>query len=178
MSAEYLDTIDQLETIIGEGKNVPLSSSVMIPKDEALALLAALRESIPAEHAQAKALLTDQDAILAEANRQADEVIAQAHARQERMLNKEEVVATANARAHDIVAKAEADAEALKTQADDFCDTKLANFEIVLGKTLKIVSRGREKLRRRLEAASAELEPFNLDDSGEISGAIPPPPPA
>jgi hypothetical protein len=46
-------------------------------------------------------------------------------------------------------------------EAEDYVDAKLANFEIVLQKTLAAVARGRESLRGRLEAA----EQAAVDDS-------------
>ena len=37
----------------------------------------------------------------------------------------------------------------MREEVDDYVDTKLANFEVVLDKTLSAVQRGREKLRGR-----------------------------
>ena len=37
----------------------------------------------------------------------------------------------------------------MRAEVDDYVDTKLANFEVVLDKTLSAVHRGREKLRGR-----------------------------
>jgi hypothetical protein len=37
----------------------------------------------------------------------------------------------------------------MRMEVDDYVDTKLANFEIVLNKTLAAVLRGREKLHGR-----------------------------
>ncbi len=37
----------------------------------------------------------------------------------------------------------------MRAEVDDYVDTKLANFEVVLDKTLSAVQRGREKLRGR-----------------------------
>ena len=40
----------------------------------------------------------------------------------------------------------------MRGEVDDYVDTKLANFEVVLDKTLAAVHRGREKLQRPLRA--------------------------
>jgi hypothetical protein len=45
-------------------------------------------------------------------------------------------------------------AEAMRLQTEDYVDAKLANFEVVLHKTLSAVERGREKLRGRLGRAA------------------------
>ncbi len=39
----------------------------------------------------------------------------------------------------------------MRQDAEQYVDTKLANFEVVLHKTLQAVDRGREKLRGRME---------------------------
>ena len=44
----------------------------------------------------------------------------------------------------------------------------------MLHKLLRTAGRGREQLRRRLDAAQPEVAPLELDDSGEISGPITP----
>ena len=49
-----------------------------------------------------------------------------------------------------IVAEAEETAERLQRDADDYCDRRLADFEIDLGKVLSQVQAGRAKLAGRL----------------------------
>jgi len=46
---------------------------------------------------------------------------------------------------------ADLEARQMRREVDDYVDTKLANFEIVLNKTLTAVLRGREKLQGRNE---------------------------
>ena len=73
----------------------------------------------------------------------------QARARAERMVQRTEVVKAAEQRARQIVEAAEAEARRLRHEAEDFCDQKLASFEIVLERTTKTVQAGREKLQGR-----------------------------
>src|SRR5690606_5853458 len=42
---------------------------------------------------------------------------------------------------------ADAEARRLKLEAEDFCDQRLASFEIVLERTMKVVNAGRAKLQ-------------------------------
>ena len=57
----------------------------------------------------------------------------------------------AQARATEIVAEAEATAARLRHDADDYCDRRLADFEIDLGRVVAQVQAGRAKLAGRLE---------------------------
>ena len=63
------------------------------------------------------------------------------------MVQRTEVVKSAEHRARRIIEGAEGEARRLRHEAEDFCDTKLASFEIVLERTLKLVAAGREKLQ-------------------------------
>ncbi len=68
------------------------------------------------------------------------------------------MVKAAEARARSVVDAADAEARRLKLEAEDFCDQRLASFEIVLERTMKVVSAGRAKLQgsqRRDEATGA-----------------------
>jgi cell division septum initiation protein DivIVA len=168
-----LEPLEQLENMIRKAKGVPLSSSVVIPRDDALAFVHALKESLPREAAQAMRVMADRDRVIEDARAEASRIVEDARNERLRIVAKTEVKRAADAEAARVVADAEAAASKLRTEADDYVDTKLANFEILLERTSKTVHRGRERLRRRLEAAAGEVVPLNLDDSGEISMEIP-----
>jgi hypothetical protein len=66
----------------------------------------------------------------------------------------------------------------LRHEVEDFCDQKLASFEIVLERTMKLVSSGRAKLQGTalLDPTRQSNEP---DDGQELEyGHLPPPPDA
>ena len=62
------------------------------------------------------------------------------------MVQRAEIVKAAELRARDIVDAADAEARTMRLQCEDFCDQRLAQFEIVLERTMKIVTAGRERL--------------------------------
>ena len=76
-----------------------------------------------------------------------------ASAREQRgsLISDTEVAREAQIRAEQMRTEAMQEAEAIRAEADDYVDPKLANFEVVLTKTLSAVDRGREKLRGRQE---------------------------
>ena len=63
------------------------------------------------------------------------------------MVQKTEIVHEAQMSAQRTGDKATEDASRLRNEAEDYCDQKLAQFEIVLQRTLKTVNIGREKLQ-------------------------------
>jgi hypothetical protein len=89
--------------------------------------------------------------------REGDDILDQARARAERMVQRTEVVKASESRARKIVDLADAEARRLKNECEDFCDQRLASFEIVLDRTRKMVSAGRAKLQGTLDSGSVPV---------------------
>lgn len=166
---EHEEALEALDRLIREAKSFPLSASAAIPREEALNLIRELRDTLPRETEEAREVLGERDRVLADAKAEADRLIGEARQERARLVAEESVVKEAQHESQRVRKDAEAAAERLKTQADDYVDAKLANFEILLNKVLRTVHRGREQLRRKLEAAQDEVSPLDLEDSGEIS---------
>ena len=62
------------------------------------------------------------------------------------MVERQEIVREARHTAQRLVDDAREEARRLRLEAEDYCDQKLAAFEIVLERTLKTARAGREKL--------------------------------
>jgi F0F1-type ATP synthase membrane subunit b/b' len=169
----YMEALEALERMVTDARGVPLSSSAVIPREDAINLINEIRLNLPAEHEQARAVMDEREKILTEAHEQRSFIIEQAREERSRLLARAEVVLAAENEAQRIVGDAQTEAEKLAHQADDYVDAKMANVEIVLTKLLRTIAKGREQLRRRMEAHIGHVEPLELEDSGEISGPIP-----
>lgn len=143
--------LHQLERLVAEAKTVPLSASVMLNRAEIDGIVADLRDALPDELTQARWVVKERDEILERAQVDADEIVAEARAEQERLVAEQEVVHVAEQEADRIVTAAREQARQLRLEAEDYVDAKLATFEVVLQKTLGAVERGRDKLRGGLQ---------------------------
>ena len=133
--------------IIEGTRALPLSSSVKLDnKDEVLELLEEAVSRLPEEVRSARWLLKERDEHLEKVRRESDDIIDAARERAERMVQRTEIVRQANATARRTVEEARDEARRLRLEAEDYCDQKLAAFEIVLERTLKTVNAGRQKL--------------------------------
>jgi cell division septum initiation protein DivIVA len=133
--------------IIEATRTLPLSSSVKLDnKEEVLELLAEISHRIPEEVRQARWLLKEREDFLEKTRRDGDEIVEAARQRSERMVQRTEIVREADQTARRIVEAARDEARRLRLEAEDYCDQKLAAFEIVLDRTMKTVSAGRERL--------------------------------
>lgn len=145
--AESEQLLLQLRELIADAPRMPLSASAMISKEEVLELLDEVIGRLPEELRASRWLLKEREEYLAKVQHEADEIIGQARARAERMVARSEVVKAAEHRAYEIVDRSEADARKLRHEVEDFCDQKLASFEIILQRTLTMVGSGRAKLQ-------------------------------
>jgi cell division septum initiation protein DivIVA len=151
--------LDDLAHLVENARTMPMSASVLVHRADALALVDELRAALPEQLAHADEVLAEADAVLEDAHRQAEEILTTARARAIELVQAEQVVVQAQSRAHEIVAEAESAAEGLRRDADDYCDQRLADFEVDLGKVLAQVQAGRAKLAGRLDGAGRVPEP-------------------
>jgi hypothetical protein len=133
--------------LIANAKSLPLSTSVRIEKDEVLELLQEAIDRLPEELRQARWLLKEREEFLDKVQREGDDILEAARARAERMVQRTEIVREAQHTAQRTVDSAREESRRLRLEAEDYCDQKLAAFEIVLDRTMKTVLAGREKLR-------------------------------
>jgi len=112
--------------LVNAAPKMPLSSTVRLEKDELLDLLHEAIQRLPEELRQARWLLRE---------------------RAERIVQRTELVREAQRLSRRIMEDAQEEARRLRHEAEDYCDQKLATFEIVLERTMKTVQAGREKLR-------------------------------
>ena len=163
--------LQQLEEMVNEAKSMPLSSSVLINKDEVMEMLRQMQEDLPEEIKQARWIVKDREELLAKARVEGDKLIEQAREEQLRMARKEAIVVRANEEAERIMGETNDSTNAMKDEAEDYVDAKLAQFEIALRKvleesqtvtkglarTLDQVEMGRERLRAPSTAAEEEF---------------------
>jgi len=160
----------RVSEMIAGARPMPLSSSVMINKDEILELLDEALERLPDELRAARWLLKERDECLSKTRRDADDILDQARARAERMVQRTEVVKAAELRARHTVDAADEEARRLRLECEDYCDQKLASFEIVLERTLKTVAAGRTKLQGN--PLSGEVPVVTPDEGDESAQAF------
>ena len=82
---------------------------------------------------------------------------------QQRLVSQTEVVAAAKAEAQRTVDTAADEAARQRGECDEYVDTKLAEFEDLLGHTLRTVSKGRDHLRGSLRGVPAGAVPYDYN---------------
>ncbi|MFD9003174.1 cell division initiation protein [Streptomyces sp. NPDC059582] len=138
--------LDEVVATVSGARSMPMSASCVINRAELLSMLEELREALPGSLAQAQELIGDREHMVEQARQEAERIISTAHAERGSLISDTEVARRSQSEADRILGEAHKEAEEVRAEADDYVDSKLANFEVVLTKTLGSVGRGREKL--------------------------------
>src|SRR5712691_2346810 len=122
---DVLVLIDKLDDLVHNAKPVPLTDTVRVDKEEIYDILDQMRATIPEEIKQARWIVKERQEMLAEAKRQAEEIIEEARARERE----------------------------IRLGAEDYADDILNTLEVNLSKFIAAVQRGRERLAGKDEPA-------------------------
>ena len=169
--------IDQLDELVQAAKTMPLSSSVLLNREEILDLIRSMREALPEEIKQARWIVKDREDLLAKARQDADALVAQGRHEQLELARSEAIVRRAEEEALRILDEAREAARRTQLESEDYVDARLARFEVAMTtaienldevsgqitKTIAQVRQGREKLR-------GPAMPSNEDESGAPRG--------
>ena len=172
IEADLRDLMD----LVGSAKQMPLSNSALVSRDEVMGLLEQALHSLPDEIREARWALRDREELMAAEVQKAQQLMDQVRAEAARMVDKTEIVRQSRLKSEQIIADAHAQARQMINQSEDFIDGKLGGFEIVLERLLKTARSGRE----RLSAQGLPTSMINDENLGEdfLSPAPPPAPPA
>lgn len=169
---EVHEKLGELAALVSGARGVPLSSSVVVDREQLLALVADVRRLLPAEVQQAGDVLAQRDEVLEAARLDATELVEQARSRAEELVDAQAVTKASRERADHIVQTARDEAKRLRLDADAWVDRKLADFEDELDRLKQQAARGRDRLKVRDTGAepAADAGP-GPDAAPEASGS-------
>ena len=144
MSRRIEQIIEEIEEFVESCKYQPLSTTkIVVNKEELEELLRELRLKTPDEIKRYQKIISNKDAILADAQAKADSLIAEAQAKTKEMVSQHEVmqqayaqanetIANANKQAQQILDEATMDANNIRLSAISYTDDMMANMEQIL----------------------------------------------
>jgi hypothetical protein len=155
---------DVLEDMIAEveaARTVPLSTSVMVSKDDFRDKLQAAKEetsramehvmaSLPEELRAARWMVRERESYIARTNEKAREVLSKAKARSEQMVAESSIVAEAVEEANRLVRAAESESRRIRLEAEDHAEQRLAEAEAILGELIQYVRAARSEFHQSL----------------------------
>ena len=141
------DLILQLQDVINDAKSMPFSGGkVMVSSDEIYDIIDQIQDAMPAEVRQAKNIVADRKQILAEANRESENIIRAAEERKKVMLNQSELVREAQAKAKEIVDDAKQKSAEIRKAANVYVDSIIRRTEESISAQLDEIKKTRANI--------------------------------
>lgn len=144
---DVLKLIDEIEDIIEEGTSLPFSKKIMVDTEEILDIIKEIRIRLPDEIKQASWIKEEKQRILAEAQKDADNIINEAEYRLEELIDQEAISKAAKERAEEIINKAQATAKEIRLGAMEYADSLLLDTQEQLKEVINQLNENRKELR-------------------------------
>lgn len=145
---EMHDIIDRLIVALQEAKAMPLSSNVLVDREQFVDLLERLRAELPDELRAARWMVREREAFIARTNERAHEIVDRAKAESRRLVSESYVLAEAVEEANILVRRAEGEARRIRLEAEDEIERSLEKVENLLAELLTRVHGAREELHQ------------------------------
>lgn len=188
-SSRIEQIIEEIEEYVESCRYQPLSTTkIVVNKEELEELLRELRLKTPDEIKRYQKIISNRDAILADAKAKADAMIEEAQVQTTELVSEHEIMQQAYAQANEIVTQATAqaqeiidnatmDANEIRMGAIQYTDDLLANAESIIGHTLDSYTTKYDGLINSLQECydvvrtnRAELESPTPEEGQEFSG--------
>lgn len=140
--------IDEMYNALENGWKMPLSSGkIFVDGEEIRQILDEMKEEIPAEVRQAKAIVADRAQIINDAQREAETVIRVAEEKVKAMVNQDEVVRQAQAKANELIAQAQAKFKEMRKASNDYVDDLMRRTDEALSENLAELRKTRQNIK-------------------------------
>ena len=170
MSSRIEQVIDEIEEFIENCEYKRLSSTkIIVNKDELEDLLAELRRRTPDEIKRYQKMISNKEAILADAQTKADAIIAQAQVDTTKLVSEHEIMQQAYAQANevmmiateqarDILNNATNDANNIRWSAIEYTDGLLNDLEEILGSAMETTKARSDNLLSALQNCYDQID--------------------
>ena len=197
MNSRMEQIIEEIEEYIDGCKSQPLSSGarIIVDKETIDELLTELRLKTPEEIKRYQKIISNQEAILADAKSKADEIIAQAQVQTNELISEHEIMQQAYAQANEVVMiatkqaqeildNATNDANAIRMNAITYTDDMLKSIEDIISGSIETTRARTDNFvsslqgyldvvtANRAELVPQELESENIQASAPAKEAV------
>ncbi len=155
---DVLEILDRLDEYLSECARVPLVGRLMVDEDEVFNLIDDLRAAFPQELEQSRWLLKERDRILAEARREAEEILRDAQGQIASIASESAITKEARAQAEELMERARDVAREINLGAREYADDLMKRILDVLEEATERVSQGRKELSTDKESPDSQAQ--------------------
>jgi cell division septum initiation protein DivIVA len=157
------ERLAQIRDAVQSARAMPMSASAVVNRGDLLAQIDELSAELGKAFTEAERVTAERDSVVAEGHAEAERVITRGRQERDRLVSDTEVYRVAKTEADALREEARKEAVELRRDTDEYVDSRLANLEVALGKTLDAVARGRERLHGR-----SDLDTFGREGVDDI----------
>lgn len=147
MDMDILNLLERIEDIVEDASKLPLSSKVMIDKDEILEAINEIRLKLPDEINRASWVAKERQRILTEAQTEADDYLEKIKEQQRMLINESEITKQAQHYAEQLIHEAEIKANDMKVGAYNYSDEILSQLQNKILEINNIIEQNRNILK-------------------------------
>ena len=157
MTSKMEQMIEEIEAYIESCKFAPLSKDkIIVNHDELMELIGELKVKTPDEIKKFQKIIANQDAILADARKKAEEIIAEAQVHKNELVSEHQIMQQAYAKANEVITLATNQAAEIednaKTKANDIESAALSYTHDLLNNVETILRTAIDTSKQRQEA--------------------------
>ena len=156
-----VDVIEEMIAEVEAARTVPLSTSVMVGKDDFREKLQAVKDDLletidgvihglPEELRAARWMVRERESYVARTNEKARDVLTKAKRRADELVSESSIVAEAVEEANLLVRNAENEARRIRLEGEDHAEQRLAEAEAILGELIGYLRDARSELHQSL----------------------------
>ena len=147
------DTIGTLYDMVQDARAVPLASDkCILQRDEVLDMLDEILAQLPGELKQSRTIVESRNELIAQARREADNILRQAQDEARAMVTKEAIYLEAKRRSEELTAQTQTKIAQLMKAGNDYMDDALRRTEETISQALDEVRDTRTRFRSITEA--------------------------
>ena len=140
--------LDRLEEVIVGGSRVPFGSRVMVDQQDCASIIDQMRVTLPTQLGEALRIIAERDAILEQAQVEAERIVEKASQQASSEALQHEIVRLARGHAAEIEQRAVADAEKTREEMDEYARQVLGRLTQRVETTLRALKTGALELER------------------------------
>ncbi len=142
------DLLDELEEMVNKATHLPLSKGkAVLDSRDVLDIIADIRENLPQESRQARAIVADRNQIISDARRESETIIRVAEEKARAMVNQNEIVRQAQQKANELMNQTQQKCREMRKASNDYIDDLMKRTDDALAGHLSELRKTRQSIK-------------------------------
>ena len=164
MSNNTEDIIGTLYDMVQDARSMPLAADkCILERDRVLDLLDEIISQLPAEIKQSRTIVESRNELISQARREAEAILRQAQEQANELVSKEEIYKEAKKRSEELVAQTPGQISQLRKACNDYMEESLRRTEETISQALHEVQDTRMKFLAVTESQEQRKSMPNVD---------------